>query len=292
MELTFTKLHGTGNDFILVDARRRRADWAQLAVRLCDRHFGIGADGLIIVLPSQQADFKMRIFNPDGSEAEMCGNGIRCFAKFVLEEVAHDPRRARITVESLAGVHDLSLKAKDSLIERVQVSMGAPEFRPERVPMALPSGSVPPKVPVPHEGPVKDYPVGVGGRRLALTCVSMGNPHAVHFEKTALEGFPLLEIGPAVEHLPLFPKRVNFEVARVLDRSHMEVRVWERGAGPTLACGTGACAAVVAARLHGWVDDAVEVALPGGSLDITWPGHGQVLLEGLAVRVFAGTWSG
>ncbi|MBI3952977.1 MAG: diaminopimelate epimerase [Chloroflexi bacterium] len=286
MELTFTKLHGTGNDFVLVDARRRQADWPQLAARLCDRHLGIGADGLILVLPSRRADFRMRIFNPDGSEAEMCGNGIRCFAKFVVEELLQERDHPQLTVESMAGVHELRLTARSGRVEQVRVSMGAPELRPDRLPMALPPG------PAPVEGPVMDYPVSVAGRPLRLTCLSMGNPHAVHFEEASLAGFPLREVGPQVEHLALFPKRVNFEVVRVRDRAHLEAAVWERGAGPTLACGTGACAAVVAARLHGWVDDAVEVMLPGGALSITWPGRGEVILEGPAVRVFSGTWSG
>ncbi len=291
MEFTFTKLHGTGNDFILLDARARTADWPRLSARLCDRHFGIGADGLILVLPSQRADFRMRIFNPDGSEAEMCGNGIRCFAKFVREELLAEPGRAALTVETQAGVRQLQLEARDGQIEHVRVAMGAPEFQPQRVPLALPQGAVP-SAGRGAEGPVLDYPVTVAGHSLRLTCLSLGNPHAVHFQDAPVADFPLKEVGPQVEHLPLFPQRVNFEVVRVRGRTRLDVAVWERGAGPTLACGTGACAAMVAARLHGWVDDVVEAELPGGPLRITWPGRGEVMLEGPVARVFTGTWRG
>jgi diaminopimelate epimerase len=278
--MRFVKYHGTGNDFILVDARTVERDWPALAQTLCRRHFGVGADGLIIALPSERAQARMRIFNPDGSEAEMCGNGIRCFARFLLEEGILSPDTRYLTVETLAGLQALEVQRRggDFL---VQVDMGEPRFSPPELPADLPLEGYP---------RIVDYPLEVAGRQIDITCVSMGNPHAVAFASEPLKDYPLLEVGPLVEHHPLFPKRVNFEIARVLDRGCLEVRVWERGAGPTLACGTGACAAVVAAHLHGWVDEAVEAVLPGGSLRIAWKSQGPVYLTGPAERVFTGEW--
>jgi diaminopimelate epimerase len=266
-------MHGTGNDFVLVDARETERDWSKLSVAMCDRHFGIGADGLIAVLPSDRADLRMRMFNPDGSEAEMCGNGIRCFVKFAAEREIAPLRDRALAVETLAGVLTAQAKLAGSRVVAVRVAMGRPRI-----------------VSVEGEGPVREQPVEVDGRTFRVTCVSMGNPHAVHFIDSPVADFPLNTIGPLVERHPLFPDRTNFEVARVLARHRVEARVWERGAGMTLACGTGAAAVAVAARLHGLVDEQVEVLLPGGMLKLEWDGASDVYLSGPAAEVFEGEW--
>ncbi len=277
--MQFTKMHGTGNDFVLTRAQGDEHDWPALAERICDRHYGIGADGLILILPSSQADVRMRIFNPDGSEAEMCGNGIRCLVKEALDTGEGYASKGQITVETGAGILTAEAKGANGSVEAVRVSMGRPHFEPQAVPVATEA-----------EPPIKDLPLLVGNHGLRLTCVSMGNPHAVHFVDHDVSEFPLEEVGPKVEHHRLFPQRVNFEVARVLDRNAMELRVWERGAGLTLACGTGACAAMVAAYINGDVDNIVDITLPGGPLRIEWDGAGEVYLTGPAQRVFSGEW--
>ena len=275
----FWKMHGTGNDFVLTESDDLDVPWAEIAKRVCDRHFGVGADGLIVAFPSTVADRRMRIFNPDGSEAEMCGNGIRCLVKYLLDRRVVTAPDGVVWVETLAGV----LKAEATLdaawrVTNVRVAMGAPHLRPHDVGARIEQSE-----------PVRDLPLTVAGESLQLTLVSMGNPHAVHFVEAPAD-FDLARIGPAVEHDPLFAHRTNFEVVRVHDRSHLEMRVWERGAAETLSCGTGACAAVVAARLHDRVDDHVSVTLPGGVLDITWDGAGDVFLEGPAARVYESVW--
>ncbi|GIW08894.1 MAG: diaminopimelate epimerase [Dehalococcoidia bacterium] len=272
-------MHGIGNDFVLVDAREMDADWPALARAMCDRHFGVGGDGLILVLPSDRADLRMRMFNPDGSEAEMCGNGIRCYAKFVLDDGLVSPRDA-LTVETGAGVLQLEAHRRDGHVDSVTVDMGAPRFEPADIPVdtALVSGER-----------VVDYPLEVDEQTIPVTCVSMGNPHAVTFVERDVWSIPLETLGPKVEHHPFFPRRVNFEVAHVRGRKQIDLRVWERGAGLTLACGTGACATAVAARLHDLVDEEVEVCLPGGPLTIRWDG-GSVLMRGPAALVFRGDW--
>jgi diaminopimelate epimerase len=275
----FWKMHGTGNDFVLTESADLDAPWAEIAVRVCDRHFGVGADGLIVAFPSTVADRSMRIFNPDGSEAEMCGNGIRCFVKYLLDRRVVAAPDGVVWVETLTGV----LQTKATLdaagrVARVRVAMGAPHLRPQDVGARIEQAE-----------PVRDFPLTAAGGALQLTLVSMGNPHAVHFVGEPAD-FDLARIGPAVEHDPLFAHRTNFEVVRVRDRTHLDMRVWERGVGETLACGTGACAAVVAARLYDRVDDRVAVTLPGGVLDITWDGAGDVFLEGPAARVYESVW--
>lgn len=277
--MKFTKMHGTGNDFAVVDARSVERDWPKLAVALCDRHFGVGADGLLLVLPSDAADLRMRIYNPDGSEAEMCGNGIRCFVKYAVERVLAAPRDGAVTLETLAGVLTAEAQSTDGQVESVRVAMGRPRFAPQEIPVAVEAAA-----------PLTDLALEVDGETFAVTCLSMGNPHAVHFRSQPVPEFPLERIGPKVERHPLFPRRVNFEVARVLDREHIEARVWERGAGATLACGSGAAAVMVAARLHELVDERAEVRLPGGPLALEWDGEGDVSLTGPAVEVFEGEW--
>ncbi len=266
--MRFTKMHGLGNDFVvLVPAQIGDHDWNDLARRMCDRHFGIGADGILLVLPSGSADFRMRMLNPDGSEAEMCGNGIRCFGKFVFENKYWSS--PELTVDTLAGLQRLRLHLADGNVDSVEVDMGVPRV------------------------PANDQRLTIhaGGADHSLTQVSMGNPHAVEFLATPVEDYPLTTIGPLVENDPAFPHRTNYEIVNVMARDRIRVRVWERGAGITLACGTGACASAVAARLRGHTDEAVTVQLPGGDLRITWAGAGDsVRMTGPATAVFTGDW--
>jgi diaminopimelate epimerase len=277
--MNFVKMQGTGNDFVLLRAQGDEQDWSRLAQAMCDRHFGIGADGLILVLPSSSADVRMRMFNPDGSEAEICGNGLRCVVKYAVDEGLAWPREGELSVETSTGVLSAQVFGKKGAVERVRVSVGVPRFAPQDIPVLVEA-----------EPPLKDMPLDIDGQRLALTCVSLGNPHAVHFVDGPVAEFPLERIGPKVEHHPLFPQRVNFEVARVLDREHMEARVWERGAGATLACGSGACAAVVAAHLYGMAGERVDITLPGGRVVVEWDEVGECYLEGPAETVFVGEW--
>jgi len=277
--MKFTKMQGTGNDFILVDARKLEADWTRLAVAMCERHFGVGADGLILVLDSKVADFRMRIFNADGSEAEMCGNGLRCFAKYVIEQGLAPKDSRELTVETLAGINRVRPQVVGGSVASVQVGMGVPKLKATEIPVL--AGAV---------DRVLDYPLIVDGREVRVTCVSMGNPHAVCFVDQSVADFPLAELGPKVEHHPIFPNRVNFEVACVLNRTQIEGRVWERGVGETLACGSGACAIAVAARLHDYVGNEIDITLPGGVLRLAWDGVGEVLLGGPAETVFEGVW--
>ncbi|GBD10930.1 Diaminopimelate epimerase [bacterium HR23] len=303
--MRFSKLHGAGNDYVVVDARHLALDWPQVARSVCHRRFGVGADGLILVLPSQKAHLRMRMFNPDGSEAEMCGNGIRCFAKFALERGIAPREAPALRVETLAGIRTVEPLWANGKVVRARVNMGKPGLKAEAVPVdpahrlvpvgqrastlygATPSG---PGYASPPPDMAFDWPLVLEGRSFTFTAVSMGNPHAVVFLEEPVDAFPLAHFGPLVERHPLFPRRVNFEVANLVDRRHLKVRVWERGAGETLACGTGACAVAVSARLHGYIEDQVDITLPGGVLTVFWDGEGEVLLEGPVEEVFEGEW--
>ena len=274
-ELPFVKYEGLGNDFVLLDNRASAQPLVTLeeATRICDRHFGVGADGVIFLLPSPVADFGMRIFNNDGSEAEMCGNGIRCLAHFARSlgiEAAHGSYR----VETPAGVLPIEL-LEDG---QVRVDMGPPYLSAAEIPTTLALGSE----------KVVAVPITVDGVSFEVTCVNMGNPHAVVFVPdsgaVALERF-----GPRFEHHENFPARINTHFVQVLSRTHLRMRVWERGAGPTLACGTGACAVLVAAVLNGLSEPEATVELPGGPLAIRWDAQtNRLLMTGPARRVFAG----
>ena len=279
--MRFAKYHGAGNDFILVDGRGAERDWPALARAICQRNLGAGADGLIVALPSQTAAARLRLFNADGSEAEMSGNGVRCFARFVVEEGIARPDGDDLHVETAAGpiVVRLRRRPDGGGVVGATVDMGPPRLAPRDIPVAVEAAP-----------PILDLALLVDDAVYSVSCVSMGNPHAVHFVQTPVADFPLSEVGPRVEHHPLFPARVNFEVARVLDRGHVESRTWERGVGETQACGTGACAIMVAARLRGLVDDDVEVREPGGVLTLRWPGEGSVFLSGPAEFVYRGEW--
>jgi len=277
--MRFTKLHGSGNDFIIVDARGGERDWSKLAVAICDRHLGAGADGLLTVLPSSTAQLRMGLYNADGSEAELSGNGMRCFVKYAVERGLAAPRDGALTIETLAGPITAQATIEDGRVTSVRVDMGAPRFGPQEIPVAIEA-----------QAPLLDVPLDVDGARLSVACVSMGNPHAVLFQDEPVDRYPLATIGPQVEHHAVFPARVNFEVARVLARDRIEVRTWERGVGETLACGTGACAVAVAARLRGLVDGRVQLAERGGTLLLEWDGAGPVYLSGPAVEVYEGEW--
>ena len=283
--MRFVKLHGAGNDYIYVDAREsalagQSPEWSEVARRVSDRHFGIGSDGLILLRESNVADARMQMFNADGSEGLMCGNGIRCLVRFGLDTNALSARQKAFNIETASGVLNVRPIWSEGMMTRASVSMGAPRLGASEIPVDAPGS----------DNRVIDHPMTAAGHHLLLTCVSMGNPHAVTFFEDPVEDFPLTEIGPLVERHPMFPEGVNFEIVNIVDRAHIRVRVWERGSGITLACGTGACAAVVAARLHGLVDDEVAVELPGGELTVVWLGEGEVVMEGPVARVFEGDW--
>ena len=284
--MNFTKMQGAGNDFILVEAGGVDRNWSQMAIAMCDRHFGIGSDGLLLLLPSDKADFQMRIFNSDGSEAEACGNGLRCLAKYALYKGLANPRTHQILVESIAGIRIVRLHKAGGEVTKIQVSMGVPKFGAKDIPVAIEQG----KANLVDIKPVLDYPVTINGRELLLDFISMGNPHAVYFVQYPVSDFPLTQLGPRVEQHKIFPNRVNFEVAHVINRQQIEVRVWERGVGETLACGSGACAVAVAARLHGYIDNKVNIKLLGGVLNVEWDGIEEVFLSGPAEVVFSGEW--
>ena len=269
----FVKMQATGNDFVVIDACKMQRDWPELARAMCQRRFGVGSDGLILVLPSDEADFRMRMFNPDGSEAEACGNGLRCFVRYVIEKGLTKVTDLRI--ETLAGIREAQAKA-----DLVRVAMGVPELTPDKIPVKVDSTTV----------PVLDYPIKLKDTEIKASFISMGNPHAACFLNDPVADFPLLDIGPQVERHPIFPNRTNFGIANVVSRGQLKARVWERGAGETLSCGSGACAIAVAARLHGLIGNEVEIELPGGTLMVDWDGRGEVHLSGPAEVVFEGEW--
>ena len=275
--MRFTKMHGLGNDYVYVNGFDEQvADPAAVARAVSDRHFGIGADGLILILPSDKADCRMRMFNADGSEAQMCGNGIRCVAKYVYD---HDiARRTTLNVETLAGVLNLDLFVANGAVNRVRVRMGEPRLQRAQIPMQGASGEV------------INEPLLVNGATFDVTAVSMGNPHCVVFVED-VDGFDVARWGPHFEHHDVFPEGVNTEFIQVHDRESFSMRVWERGSGETLACGTGASAAAVACHLTGRTDRRVIAHLLGGPLELEWQASdNQVLMTGPAVEVFSGEW--
>jgi diaminopimelate epimerase len=269
MPLSFWKMQGLGNDFIVLDSRKTRFVPRPVQVRAwSDRHFGIGADQTLVLLPSTRAEFRMRIFNADGSEAEMCGNGIRCVARFI--HIRKISQKKKLKIETRAGIFTPEIRGRS-----VRVDMGKPVFAPDKIPCTLPA-------------PVLSRPFEVDGNRFEITVLSMGNPHCV-IPVDFVSGVPLEHIGPLIEHHPIFPQRVNVEFVQVLDRAHLKVRVWERGTGETLACGTGAAAAAVACAKAGLSDTKVAVSLPGGELKIEWHKETSIVfMTGPAQMVFHG----
>ncbi|HMK55370.1 MAG TPA: diaminopimelate epimerase, partial [Dissulfurispiraceae bacterium] len=269
MKVPFTKMHGTGNDFIVIDCRNfRLADPAAFSVKFCHRKFGVGADQMLLLYPSEIGDFAMKIFNADGSEVEMCGNGIRCFAKYVWDRNLSGKKV--LEVETLAGM----IRPEKSG-NNVRVDMGEPILAPDKIPVAVYS-----------EAMAVDYPLIVEDRNFKLTFVSMGNPHAVIFLEEEVSGFAVDKYGPLIETHALFPKKTNVEFVNVKSRDELIMRVWERGSGETLACGTGACATAVAAMIKGLTEKHVIVKLLGGDLSIEWSENNRVYMTGPAVEVF------
>jgi diaminopimelate epimerase len=284
--MIFTKVQGAGNDFILVEADKAQRDWSRLAIAMCDRHFGVGSDGLLLMLPSNNADFQMRVFNSDGSEAEACGNGLRCLVKYALHKGLANSKTQEVSVETRSGVRKARLHTAGGKGTIIQVGMGEPKFGAKDIPVAIEPGR---NVSFPAK-PIMNYPVTVEGKELLLSFVSIGNPHAVYFWQHPVSDFPLSQLGPKMEQHRIFPNRVNFEVARVLSRKQIEARVWERGVGETLACGSGACAIAVFAQLQDYINSKVDIKLPGGILSVEWHGAGEVFLSGPAEIVFSGEW--
>lgn len=282
--MRFGKMHGLGNDFIILDSygpQRIELEEAllhPLARRLCDRHFGIGADGILLILPSSEADFRMRLINADGSEAQHCGNGIRCVARYVYD---HDftAGRREMTIETTGRLNRIRIIGEDEAL-RVEVDFGPPGLERETLPMAGAPGAR-----------VLDEPVRAGDGLFALTGVSMGNPHAVLFVDD-VEKAPVSELGPLIERHELFPERTNVEFVQVISPRELSMRVWERGAGETMACGTGACASVVAASLTGRGERRATVHLLGGDLEVDWTPEGPVKMTGPAEHTFRGEWLG
>ena len=276
--MKFTKMQGLGNDYVYVNCFREKiADPSRLAVKISDRHFGVGSDGLILINPSDKADFEMEMYNADGSRGEMCGNGIRCVAKYVYDYGLTD--QTSISVETLGGIKYLDLTVKDGKAVLVKVNMGKPELSPEKIPVVSAGEKV------------VDEPIDVDGQNYRMTCVSMGNPHAVVYVDCDVRNLPLEEIGPKFENHERFPNRVNTEFVRVLDRRTVEMRVWERGSGETLAWGTGAWAVAVSCVLNGLTEDEVMVKLLGGDLQIKWDREKDtVFMTGPAEVVFDGEW--
>ncbi|TAL23138.1 MAG: diaminopimelate epimerase [Nitrospirae bacterium] len=287
--MSFTKMHGLGNDFILIDCLNQAVSYKLSAIsllskRLCDRRFGIGADQILLLESSKKADFRMRIFNADGSEVEMCGNGIRCLAKYIWDRGLS--KKNVLSIETIAGIIRPEKKGR-----LVRVDMGEPVFEPAKIPVKI----LPPQPPLAKGGtgggvnssPVIDYPLKIEDKTFKITCVSMGNPHAVIVVDN-VAGFPVTYYGPLIERHKLFPARTNVEFIEILNSSEIKMRVWERGSGETMACGTGASAAAVASGIKGLTGKNVTVRLAGGNLSVVWAGDNHVYMTGPAVEVFTG----
>ncbi len=276
--MKFTKMQGTGNDYVYINCFEETInDPEALSIKVSNRNFGIGSDGLILIMPSDKADFRMRMFNADGSEGVMCGNGSRCVGKYVYDFGLTN--KTEITLETKGGIKHLRLFPENGKVKTVEVDMGEAILTPSKIPMLADGESF------------IDRPISAGGREVRMTAVSMGNPHGVIFvEKGSADGFDLEKDGPVFENLPIFPERVNTEFVEVLDGKNLKMRVWERGSGETMACGTGACASVTAACLNGFCkkDDEITVHLKGGDLYITYRSDGHVIMRGEAVTVFTG----
>ena len=280
--LPFVKLQGAGNDYIAIDGRNKNYDWNQLSIDMSKPAFGVGSDGIVVVFESDKSDIRMRIYNPDGSEAEISGNGIRLFTKFVIDEKIIIPTKNHIKIETGDGIKTVYPKIDEGKVISSIVEMGVPNFIPSKIPINVPSmkDSDSPKFSL----KVLDY-------NLELTCLSIGNPHAVCIIDENIDDFPLVEVGTIVEKHNYFPNRINFEIVNILSRDRIRARIFERGAGETLSSGTGSTASASASRYNGFVDDKVEVILDGGNLNISWNKENMAMLEGPSVEVFKGIWS-
>lgn len=275
MKFSFSKWHGLGNDFVIVNGLNGQFDqYAQMAVEVCDRHFGIGADGLVFLLPSDIADFQMRIFNSDGSEAEMCGNVTRCMARYVYEYGLSE--KLKITLETKAGIIKPELIFVDGMLSTIKVDMGEPRLKPSEIPMNASANDQ-----------IVNELLLIEDKDYHITCVSMGNPHCILFVDQ-IDQVDLSVIGPKIETHPAFPKKINVEFAQVINKHKIRMRVWERGAGITMACGTGACATLVAGVLNGKVERQAIIELDGGELSIEWGIDNHIYMSGPATEVFRG----
>jgi diaminopimelate epimerase len=276
MPITYTKMHGLGNDYLFIEADRFPiADPHELARQMSHRHLGAGADGIILILPGESGDFRMRMFNADGSEAETCGNGIRCFAKYVYER--GKTTKTDFVIETLGGPNRVQLKTEDGRVVAVRSNMGKPRFDRAEIPMIGPAGRVIEEV------------LELADTTVKVTCVNVGNPHAVVFVEDATK-VPLEKLGPQIENHPKFPQRTNVEFVNVLDRQNIVMRIWERGSGVTMASGSGACGAALASMITDRTDRRVNVHLVYGALAIEWAGDGFVYQEGPAAEVYIGIW--
>ena len=274
--MNFTKMHGIGNDYVYVDCTKRELKKPEEIARfVSDRHFGIGSDGLILIKRSEVADFYMDMYNADGSKGEMCGNGIRCVAKYVYDYGLTDKKE--LTIETLAGIKELVLTIEEDKVAKVRVNMGAPILASEKIPVLA------------SKEPVVKEPIVVDDKEWEMTCVSVGNPHAIVFLEEPVSTFPIEKVGPSFEHHKRFPNRINTEFVEVINRDRIKMRVWERVANETFACGTGACASVVAAILNGYCNKKVTVELLGGELEIEWKdADNGIYMTGSATTVFDG----
>ena len=275
--MRFSKMQGIGNDFIIINCFEEDvSDPSRLAIQMCRTHYGIGADGLVLLEPADGADVSMRIFNSDGSESEMCGNALRCIGKYMYERGMTE--QTTLSVLTRGGIHELWMTVEDGAVTYVKADMGTPELSPRHIPVDLP-GEI-----------VLKHRLQMMGQTMFITCVNMGNPHTVIFVRDP-EVIDLPVLGPMIEHHPLFPRRTNVEFVRVIKRDVLQMRVWERGAGETLACGTGACAALVAGVLTGSCDRSVQMKLAGGNLSLQWnAADNHVYMSGDASFVFDGAW--
>lgn len=273
--IKFTKMHGLGNDYVYIDAINQNiGNRSELAKKLSDRHFGIGSDGLILICKSDIADFKMQMFNGDGTEAEMCGNGIRCVGKFVYDKGL--TTKTNLIIETLAGIKQLELIIKDNKVEKVKVDMGIPILDTDKIPVIAED--------------FQNLNLKVLDKNFVFTCVSMGNPHAIAVISDDINTFDVAKYGSIIENMECFPNRTNVEFIKVINKKNIEMRVWERGSGETLACGTGACASVVACILNGYTNRKVNVKLLGGMLEIEWDiNNNHIYMTGSATTVFDGT---
>ena len=276
--IEFTKMQGLGNDYVYIDCTKKelKENISELAKKMSNRHFGIGSDGIILICKSEIADFKMRMFNYDGSESEMCGNGIRCVGKFVYDKCL--TAKKELKIETLAGIKTLELNIENGKVKTVKVDMGEPILEPEKIPV------------ISKQNPVTDLKINALDKEFKCTCVSMGNPHVIT-EVENTENFEVKKYGPIMEIDKHFPNKANIEFIKILDKNHIKMRVWERGTGETLACGTGACAVLVASYLNGKTSNKAKVELLGGTLTIEWnQENNHVYMTGSATTVFEGIW--
>jgi len=279
--LPFMKLQGAGNDYIAIDGRGENYDWNKLSIAMSTPAFGIGSDGIVVVFDSNTADIRMRIYNPDGTEAEISGNGIRLFTKFVIDKKIFIPKNNLIKIETGDGIKTVYPSLENGKVVSSKVEMGVPNFIASKIPISVPDI---------NDSDIPKFDMEILGNNLAITCLSIGNPHAVCIMESKVEEFPLVEVGKIVEKHKFFPNRINFEIVNVISRSKIRARIFERGAGETLSSGTGSTASASACRYNGLVDDRVEVILDGGNLNISWDENEMAILEGPSVEVFQGVW--